>query len=668
LRKTALIFLLCLTACCGAGNLDSLLTKAKSAKADTNKALILTKIAREYLYVDPAKAFAYGDSAESLSRTLKYQRGICRAFTVKGIYFRNVGDYEKGFKYQFDAIRIADKLGDKKLVASGYTNLGILFKNQGNYKKAIGYLKESKKKFEELGDKMGVANCYQNMSNAYRRDRQPQLAIESSLQAYKLFDEAKEMHGVMTAYSSLGAVYMEDIKDYDKALSYYKKAEVYCEKENDLNGKAVCYQNLGDCYYLKKDFKLAKEYAKKSIEVGHKLGNSEQESANYLNLASIEEALGNTKDALRYFKKYHDLNDSVAKSRYKQSTLELEEKFHSEKSQKEIELLSNLNDLKTKENSAQKSEIKKNRIIMTCGVLFTVIIAFLAFLFYKNFKRTKKLNGLLTNKNTQIETQKKEILDSIMYARRIQDSILPKEERLYKVLPKHFTIYKPRDIVSGDFYWVASGDSISEPTGSGRQLTYVALCDCTGHGVPGAFMSLISYTLLNQAIKDPRTSSPDMILNYLARELPIALKSEGHSGDLRDGLDIAVAAIDYYSLTLECSMAHIPVYICDGKAMKFIKPDKQSISADNYNPDFKFSRQKIQLNKGERIYFSTDGFADQFGGPKGKKLKNKELEKLLLETHRLPLDEQKKELELFFEKWKSNLEQVDDVTLMGIEI
>ncbi|MGZ4099643.1 MAG: PP2C family protein-serine/threonine phosphatase, partial [Bacteroidia bacterium] len=331
----------------------------------------------------------------------------------------------------------------------------------------------------------------------------------------------------------------------------------------------------------------------------------------------------------------------------------------------------------TKENNAQKSEIKKNQVIMTCGVLFTILIAFLAFLFYKNFKKTQKLNGLLTTKNTQIEYQKKEILDSIMYARRIQDSILPKEEELNKILPNHFIIYKPRDIVSGDFYWattvdrkqvtISGGQKALQPA-AGSQLFYVALCDCTGHGVPGAFMSLISYTILNQAVKDPMITGPDKVLNYLAKELPVALKSEGHSGDLRDGLDIAIAAIDYEQLTIECSMAHIPIYICNGKELRFIKPDKQSISADNYNENFKFSQQKILLQKGERVYISTDGFADQFGGPKGKKLKNKELEKLLLETHSLSLVEQKARLESFFDSWKSNLEQVDDVTLIGIEI
>ncbi|MBI2722372.1 MAG: SpoIIE family protein phosphatase [Bacteroidetes bacterium] len=414
-----------------------------------------------------------------------------------------------------------------------------------------------------------------------------------------------------------------------------------------------------------KNYKPAEIYTRKALDLSIQLRNREQMMESYVNLSSIYEAMGNTEKALVNYKLYHATSDTITISKYEQSTLELEERFQSAKSQKEIELLSNLNTLKTKENNTQKNVIKKNRIIIICGILLTIIIAFLAFLFYKNFRKTQKLNELLTNKNELIEYQKKDILDSILYARRIQNSILPQEQELKRILPKHFIIYKPRNIVSGDFYWL---NLVKSNSLSHKNVSIFAICDCTGHGVPGAFMSLISYTLLNQVIKDPETNNTGAVLNYLAKELPVALKSEGNSSDLRDGLDIAVGAIDYQSLTFECSMAHIPVYICNGKELRVIKPDKQSISANNYNNQFKFNIKTEQLQKGDRIYVSTDGFADQFGGPEGKKLKSKELKKILLQTHYMPLHEQKIKLESLFDSWKANLEQVDDVTLIGIEV
>jgi len=660
-----LLFLCSYFFCHSQGKVDSLIIKLQKLKADSNKVNSYAKIAREYLYIDAKKALAYADSSEELGKKINYPRGIVRAIIAKGIYHRNSGNYDQAFKYQFEAIGISEKLNDNKLIATGYNNLGILFKNQGKYRDAIIYLKKAKQKYIELGDKSGLANAHQNLSNAYRRDKQADMAIQCSNEALKLFEEQKDVYGIMSAYSSIGSVYLEDKKDLQKALAYFLKMEPLAKSVRDMNGRTVTYQNLGNVYYRLKNYKLAEEYTKKSIEAGKGLGNREQDASNFENLAYTYEATGNTKQALYYYKLFHNLSDSITSSRYKKSTLELEEKYSSEKSKKEIELLSNVNELQTKENDAQKSQLKKNKIIIFCAFIVALVIASLAVLFYKNFRKTKKLNGLLTNKNNQIEYQKKEILDSIMYARRIQDSILPQNEELQKALPKHFVMYKPRDIVSGDFYWTYHVKQAGEKN---NPLTILALCDCTGHGVPGAFMSLISYTLLNHIVKDPKTNSPNTVLDFLARELPIALKSDGTSQDLRDGLDIAVAAIDFVDLTLRCSMAHIPIYICDGKELRYIKADKQSISADNYDSGFKFSLHTVQLKKGDRVYFSTDGFADQFGGAKGKKLKYKELEKFLFDTHYLPLKEQKTKLENFFNAWKADLEQVDDVTLIGVEM
>ncbi len=647
-----------------AGKIDSLLVKISVSKNDSNKVILFNKVAREYLYKNPQLAFAYADSAELLSNKLKYDRGLSRAYTTKGIYYRNASEFDNSFKYHIDAIKICERTNDQKSLASNYTNLGVLFKTQGNFVKSLEYHEQSKKLFEELKDKAGIANCFQNISNTQRRLKNLDEAIKNAEEALKLFDELKDDGGRRSAYNAIANVYLEDKKDFNKALSYLLKMEVIVNKTTDLIGKSICYLNLGSCYNHLKKYKLAEEYTLKSLAISKELNNIENTGSSYQNLASIYEDKGDYKNALNYQKEFYRIADTLFGLKMKESTIEMEEKFHSEQSKKEIELLSSVNELKTKENEIQKDQLKKNQIAIILFILFAITITSLAVLFYKNYLKTKKLNNLLSNKNDQIEYQKKEILDSILYARRIQDSILSSNEELMSALPKHFIIYKPRDIVSGDFYWTYSLNLEA----TGRNISVVALCDCTGHGVPGAFMSLISYTILNQTVKDASVTGPDTVLNYLAKELPVALKSSGQSKDLRDGFDIALVGIDFENLLLECSMAHIPVYICNGKELKIIKPDKQSISANNYNPEFKFTLQKTKLNKGERIFLSTDGFSDQFGGEKGKKLKHKQLEKLLLESHHLPLNDQQKMLEDFFERWKGQLEQVDDVTLIGIEI
>jgi serine phosphatase RsbU (regulator of sigma subunit) len=660
------LFLAAIIAVChsgfGQGKIDSLIIKLAQSNADSNKVNLYVRVARELLYVDAKRSTPFADSAIELSGKLSYPRGKARALIAKGIYHRNSGEYDKGFEAIFEAIKIAEKLKDNKLIAQSYNNLGVLYKNQGKYIESVKALKISQKYYRLANDRNGVATTFQNMSNAYRRNKQFDQAIQSSTEAYKIYEAARDDDGLISALSSLGAVYQEDKKDFKKALTYFLKAEELLTKGNRLNDKAVACQNLGATYLGLGDYSKAEEYLKKSLDFAKTLNNPEQDRDNYNLLAELYETTGNMKMALHYHKLFHALFDSISKRRYEKATLELEEKFQSEKSKKEIELLSSVNELKTKENEAQKRQINQNRIIILCGAVVALVIASLAFLFYRNFKNTQKLNRLLSAKNGQIESQKKEILDSILYARRIQNSILPHEEELTKCLPKHFVIYKPRDIVSGDFYWTY----YVKQTEDRNPLTVVALCDCTGHGVPGAFMSLISYTLLNHIVKDPKTDASNVVLDFLSRELPVALNAGG-TVELRDGLDIALAVIDFKSLTMQCSMAHIPVYICDGKSLRCIEPDKQSISADNtVHPAF--SLNQVQLKPGDRIYFTTDGYADQFGGTKGKKLKYKELEKLLLESWHLPLQAQKEKLESFFEGWKGALEQVDDVTLIGIEV
>lgn len=633
-------------------------------KEDSNKVKNFILIARGLLYKQPPLALKYADTAISIAKQVAYSRGEAKALVTRAIYFRNNADYKPGFEDLFSAIKITEKINDKRITAYAYNNLGILYKNQGNYTEAINALNKAKQIYGELNDDYGVATANNNLSNAYRRNSQFDLALQSCNEAYVIYEKLKNVDGLISAIAGMGGIYLEEKKDYKKALNYFKKQESLILPD-DIGSKSITYQNIAICYLFMKDYVNATKYLNLAIEANKSLGNKiSRRDLLGLN-AELNEAKGNIKEALKYYKEFHLLSDSLSKITFKDATLEMEAKFQKEQSEKEISLLSNLNELKDKENEAQKKQIQFNKFVNIAGILVAIVIASLALLFYKNYKKAQTLNALLTGQNHQIEAQKKEIVDSIQYARRIQNSILPQDEELKKCLPNNFVIYKPRNIVSGDFYWTYH---VPEVGPAKTPLSIIAMCDCTGHGVPGAFMSLISYTLLNHIVRHPDTNTPETVLNFLSKELPEALKSKGHSRDLRDGLDIAVAEIDFHNLTLKCSMAHIPVYICDEQGLRYIAPDKHSISADNYNPEFEFSLNTIKLKKGDRIYFSTDGFADQFGGPKGKKLKYKQLEILLEQTYSLPLAQQKSKLETFFNEWKGILEQVDDVTLLAVEV
>jgi serine phosphatase RsbU (regulator of sigma subunit)/PAS domain-containing protein len=264
-----------------------------------------------------------------------------------------------------------------------------------------------------------------------------------------------------------------------------------------------------------------------------------------------------------------------------------------------------------------------------------------------------------------IREKNKDITDSINYALRIQQSILPTKDELNSALKDYFVLFMPKDIVSGDFYW-----SVAVTSGKNElaeKLSIMAAVDCTGHGVPGALMSIVGNTLLNQTIKNSEVNSPAEALDFLNHELPKNLKSrEGE--DIKDGMDMTMIAFSREKMRLYFAGANNPIYILSGGQLTEIKGDKQPISGSLQTEKRKFTLHTIDLKKGDQVYLFTDGFADQFGGPKGKKFKYKQMQEVILANSHLSMEEQDKELRKAFIEWKGNLEQVDDVLIIGIRI
>ncbi|MBA2610702.1 MAG: SpoIIE family protein phosphatase [Bacteroidetes bacterium] len=286
----------------------------------------------------------------------------------------------------------------------------------------------------------------------------------------------------------------------------------------------------------------------------------------------------------------------------------------------------------------------------------------------ENARLIKEQNMLLelkvSERTAELAEKNKDITDSINYARRIQYGILPTDEDLKKGFNNYFVLYEPKDILSGDFYWTISMLSVI----SGNNLSIIAAADCTGHGVPGAFMSMLGHTLLNQTITLPSIKSPGDVLDFLNLELPKNLKSYEQDVTIRDGMDIALCAFDIKNKKLYFAGANNPCWIVRDNAIIEIKGDKQPISASNDMVKNNFTNHELDLKENDCIYLFTDGYADQFGGPKAKKFKYKQLQEKLIAVNSLPLSEQKQKLLNAFKDWKGNLEQVDDVLIIGIKV
>ena len=303
-----------------------------------------------------------------------------------------------------------------------------------------------------------------------------------------------------------------------------------------------------------------------------------------------------------------------------------------------------------------------NFLIYLIGLLNLVFTGLLIFLSTKQFKNENTaFNNEINFQRLEVEEKNKAITDSMHYAKKIQKALMASDTLLKKNLTEYFLLYKPKDIVSGDFYWAQQINS--------RFL--IAVCDCTGHGVPGAFMSLLNITKLSETVNEKKITQPDLVFNQVREDIIKVLNPEGTEEERKDGMDAVLCSFDFENFKLDFACANNPIWIISGEAnrtaLREYKTNKMPVGM-HFGKKTNFKLESVDLKKGDTIYLFTDGFADQFGGSKGKKFKYLQLKELLLSVQSIPMEEQKLLLFKKLESWKGNLEQVDDILIIGIRI
>lgn len=578
-----------------------------------------------------------------------------------------MGNRKKAIELSLQGAEIAKKHGKVIKLAELYINLSSIYKGEDeiNSKKyALQSLKVlvGLKNFE---NSKVVNASYLIIGNVYYDAHK----IDSATYYYNLCmkssERTKDRTTYLSAIGNLGNVAYEE-KQYSKALEYNLLTLHEYRKMGIKTEIAVSYGSLADIYKDIKDYKKAIKYYDSALKVTEQIHSADDFIYNYKGLSETYEMMGNEKEALKYYKLYRAWNDSVNNNQSSKKINEIELDYKYKAEQREKDLIQKSKDIITQE------KIKQQTYIIWAAVLGGLcLVIFLGFTVKSNVER-KKTNKQLHQFNEEISEQKNiieeknnEITDSITYASRIQQGVIPDEEELQKLLPQHFVFFRPRDIVSGDFYWASKVKSKTNPD---SKRTVVAVVDCTGHGVPGAFMSLVGNTLLNQTIGRSAIETPAQALDYINAQLPKTIKSKLSTGTIKDGMEVAMCDFHFDTLTMYFAGANSNIYLVRNGEIQIYKGDKQPIGESLSGTIVKYSNQVISLQKNDCVYLISDGYADQFGGEKGKKFKYKPLENLFCTIAEKDVNEQREILAKAFDNWKSHHEQVDDVLIMGIKI
>lgn len=626
---------------------------------------------------------------ESLGSSEKkaFKKALSLGYNSLGIIFYNKGDFDKAINYYSRSLKIREEIGDKKGIAATLNNFGIVYQDQGDNAKAIEYYSRSLKTNEEIGDRKGEANNLSNIGRIYRDLKDLSKAIDYQFRSLKIRETIGDKRGMAIAYSNIGSIYSDE-GNTEKSMEYFNRYLKISEEIGDKNNIALALANIGLVYKNQKDDTKALDYYSRSLKMFEEIGKKKWEAVSLTNIGEIynqkgetEKAIGfykkalaiaqeaglvsatkdasrslaasfkitgNYKDALRMHELYINMRDSILSENSQKEIIKQEIKYTYDKQKaidaKEYE--------KQKEVSDEREQKQKVISYATAGSLLLVLV--FTFFVFNRLRFTRKQNKIIEEQKNQVEEKQKEILASITYAKRLQEAILPPEHYVKTHLPESFILYKPKDIVAGDFYWMER---------RGKNL-FIAAADCTGHGVPGAMVSVVCSNALNRAVLEFSITDPGEILDK-TRELVLETFSRSDE-DVKDGMDISLATINTNTKEIKWSGANNPLWYISKGILTEIKANKQSIGkTDNPLP---FTTHCLQLNKGDLFYLFTDGYADQFGGPLGKKFKYKALKEMLLQNSLLSNSEQKEKLESSFQTWMGPLEQIDDVCLIGVKI
>lgn len=624
-----------------------------------NKALTLSNIAAIYSYQGSKKlALDYYKDSYRLMKTTGYEKGIAICANNLGSAFKSQNQIDSALYYVLESTEMKRKFNDKRSLSSSLSNLAQLYYSLGNTEKATLYLQECITLQEEMGDLKGISSSLMTKGDMLKTANDAAGALQQYNKALAI---AREIGDINTSHISSYkcAVTAYELKQFEEAAKFMYAYTIYNDSLVSLE-KARSFTEMQTRFETEKKEKeialLNQKNAQKELELT--VANNEK-------LRRDQELKLLSKDQEVQRALLEKANSDKETEKKRNEILKKDRELQTIQLQKE----------KIEKEKLNEQNNKKNQQIYAFGVGLFLLLALLIFV-VRGFRQKQKANKQLEIQNAQILKQKKEIetknhiieeknkdvLSSINYAKRLQDAILPPIQQWEQLLSESFVLYLPKDIVAGDFYFLETIDD----------KVIFAAADCTGHGVPGAMVSVVCSNALNRAVKEFGLLEPGLILDKV-KELVVETFSKSKDS-IKDGMDVSLGVLNKSNNNLAWAGANNPLWIIrnnedhniEEKTCLEFKADKQPVGLYDKNQPFK--THHISLQKNDVLYLFSDGYADQFGGKNGKKFKYSSLQQKLIELSDMPMHEQKNILENTFQEWKGSLEQLDDVCVIGIRI
>lgn len=677
------------------------------------------------------------DKAEKFAKDDNNVEGLIEVANNRAVLYNDLSEYDKALEILNAALELTDANTKASLMGRLLGNIGNVYSYKNHFSKAIEYYSKSIVFFEEDNNEIGLANLHGTLGNLKYKNLNYYDAIESYNNSRLLFIKLGVKGGEAVTEMNIGNCYKK-LQILDSAYVYYNRAlEKYDALGNMPYYKAQCLANIGNLYSQQKDYSKAAKYLLEAETSFLQIKNTYSIAQVNLDLAEVYFKNGRTEEALKrinagkkiveendfyylrllvnrllweyhkdlkdyenahyWLMEYMTVNDSLERIDRKENVDLLLAQFETERKEREIEILKKndeINQLKIRRRTL-------NLYIVIVGL--TIALAFIVSL-YINIKKVKGMNNLLALQNTEIAQQKEEITSqrdeiesqrdllqtqnekleqfrthtnqSLRYAQSIQASILPPEKILESISNDFFVFIKPCELVSGDFFWATTFDD----------FRVFCVADCTGHGVPGAFMSILGVSALNDIVSRHRVTKPSEILGYLRESVIEALSQNDPEQLHKDGMDIALCVYNMKNRELQFAGAGLPLWIVsrdlskssigtvsastiveNGYSLYEVKGDIMPVGLSPKKEDFK-NHSFALGDSSVRVYLSTDGYIDQLGGTEGKKFQKQNLLNLILGSQSSNMQNQKKIVDSNFENWKNKYSQIDDVTILGLEL